>query len=483
MIKQRQKRNSKNRQRGVALVAAMITLLLISAITAGMIVLANTETNTSSNFRDEQRAFFSAKGGFEEIRDRMRQSAPNTLRTAGVLPTTLPGTANSVLYVLNPLNGQTVAPWSNNPANFADDEICKETTTIACSSGLPSGSGWYTTNTASTTYAASPVLDWKWVRLNLKQNNTIAPYYTNGVSTNTMQVCWNGTNEYADPLPGCTAPNLPIYVLTTLAVTPSGSRRMIQTEIAEDQLNFKAPSAVTLDGTGDVFAGGSSNQWAINGNDQPGCGSTTVGPSVDALGVPDNADVPVVSAGANRPTNYTGAGGTTPDVANVSSTMPANLQTVSSLQNLMATVENNVTQPVLNGNVTDHNFTSNGTVTDPQIIFVNGNVSISGNVTGYGILAVNGNVNISGTLTWNGIILVIGQGNFTTSGTSVYNGAILVAKTLDALGNLLLTPGPGTATFNTNGGGHGGIQYSSGCIDMANHLSTFHVVAIRELMN
>jgi Tfp pilus assembly protein PilX len=483
MIKREQKRNSKNRQRGVALVAAMITLLLISAITAGMIVLANTETSTSSNFRDEQRAFFAAKGGFEEIRDRLRNTATDTLRTGTILPTTLPGSANSVLYVLNPLNGQTVAPWTSNPVNFADDEICKETTTVTCSSGYPSGSGWYTTNTASTTYAASPVLDWKWVRINLKQNNTIVPYYTNGASANVMQVCWNGTNEYADPVAGCTAPNLPIYVLTTLAVTPSGSRRMIQTEIAEDRLNFKAPSAVTLDGSGDVFAGGNSNQWSVNGIDQPGCGSATVGPPVDAIGVPDNADIPVVDAGAVRPNNYTGAGGTTPDVANVSSTLPANLQTVASLQTLMATVENNVTQPVLNGNVTDGNFTSNGTVTDPQIIFVNGNVSISGNVTGYGILAVNGNVNITGTVTWNGIILVIGQGNFNTSGTSVYNGAIVVAKTLDSLGNLLLTPGPGSATFNTNGGGHGGVQYSSGCISMASSLSTFHVVAIRELLN
>jgi Tfp pilus assembly protein PilX len=487
MIKLQQKRNFKNRQRGVALVAAMITLLIISAITAGMIILANTETNTSANFRDEQRAFFSAKGGFEEVRDRMRQSATDTLRTAGVLPTTLPGTSNSVLYVLNPLNGQTVAPWGGNPVNFADDEICKETTTITCSSGLPSGSGWYTTNTASTTYAASPVLDWKWVRLNLKQNNTIAPYYTNGASANTMQVCWNGTNEYADPLPGCTAPNLPIYVLTTLAVTPSGSRRMIQTEIAEDRLNFKAPSAVTLDGTGDIFTGGNSNQWGVNGIDQPGCGSTTVGPPVDAIGVPDNVDATTIAGSSTdipRPGNYTGAGGTTPDVANVSSTMPANLQTVSSLQTLMSTVENNVTQPVLNGNVTDHNFISNGTVTDPQIIFVNGNVSISGSVTGYGILAVNGTVNITGTLTWNGIVLVIGLGNFTTSGTSVYNGAILVAQTIDPIThNLLTTPGPGSAIFNTNGGGHGGVQYSSGCIALATNLSTFHVVAIRELMN
>jgi Tfp pilus assembly protein PilX len=481
MIKLQQKRNSKNRQRGVALVAALITLLLISAITAGMIVLANTETNTSSNFRDEQRAFFAAKGGFEEVRDRLRLGATNTLRTAGVLPTTLPGTANSVLYVLNPLNGQTVAPWTNNTANFADDEICKETTTITCSSGLPSGSGWYTTNTASTTYAASPVLDWKWVRINLKQNNTIAPYYTNGASANVMQVCWNGTNEYADPLAGCTAPNLPIYVLTTLAVTPSGSRRMIQTEIAEDNLNFTAPSALTMDGTGDAFAGGNSANWAVSGIDQAGCGSATTGAPVHAIGVPDNADIPVVTAGANRPNKYTGSGGTTPDIANISGTMPANLQTVSSLQTLMSTVQSNVTQPVLNGNVSG--LSTPGTVTDPQIIFVNGNLTISGNTTGYGILAVNGSFNVSGSVTWNGLILVIGQGNFSTSGTPQYNGAIVVAKTLDALGNLLLTPGPGSASFQTNGGGNGGVQYSSGCIAMATHLSTFHVVAIRELMN
>jgi Tfp pilus assembly protein PilX len=486
MIKIQQKRNSKNRQRGVALVAAMITLLLISAITAGMIVLANTETNTSSNFRDEQRAFFSAKGGFEEVRDRLRQGATNTLRTAGVLPTTLPGTSNSVLYVLNPLNGQTVAPWANNTANFADDEICKETTTITCSSGLPSGSGWYTTNTASTTYAAAPVLDWKWVRINLKQNNTIAPYYTNGASANTMQVCWNGTNEVADPLPGCTSPNLPIYVLTTLAVTPSGSRRMIQTELAEDNLNFTAPSALTLDGTGDTFAGGTSGNWSVIGTDAPGCGSLTTGTSVDAIGVPDAADATAIATNVKRPNNYTGLSGTTPDVQNIGPTgtnaLPANLQSVTSLQTLMSTVQNNVTQPVLNGNVSG--LSTPGTVGNPQIIFVNGNLSLSGNTVGYGILAVNGSLNVSGNINWNGLILIIGQGNFQTSGTPQYNGAIVVAQTLNPItGALLTTPGPGSATFNTNGGGNGGVQYSSGCIAMATHLSTFHVVALRELMN
>jgi len=126
------------RESGVALIAALITLLLIAAITAGMIILSTTETNISSNFRDEQLALFSAKAGIEEARDRMRTAAANTLRAAGTLPTTLPGNGTTgVLYILNPANSETVTPAGSNPANYADDEICKETSTVACTTGTP----------------------------------------------------------------------------------------------------------------------------------------------------------------------------------------------------------------------------------------------------------------------------------------------------------------------------------------------------------
>ena len=116
---------SKNRQRGVALVAALLTLVLITAITAGMIILSTTETSISANFRDEQTAFFAAKAGMEEIRDRMDTAAPNTLRPAAgsQVPTTLPGTPNSVLYVLNPNPGEVIAPWNGAGAQntYQDD--------------------------------------------------------------------------------------------------------------------------------------------------------------------------------------------------------------------------------------------------------------------------------------------------------------------------------------------------------------------------
>ena len=81
MIMLNRERSSRDHQRGIALLMALIALLIIGAITAGAILLSNTETSISSNFRDEQLAFFSAKAGIEEARDRMQtgrhQYAPN----------------------------------------------------------------------------------------------------------------------------------------------------------------------------------------------------------------------------------------------------------------------------------------------------------------------------------------------------------------------------------------------------------------------
>src|ERR1700692_5158720 len=98
-----QKRKAKSSERGVALIIALLTLLLISAILMGMIVASNSETNISTNFRDEQTAFFAARAGIEEVRDRMR---PNAISNGLALttyfttaPTPLPGAPGGVLYV------------------------------------------------------------------------------------------------------------------------------------------------------------------------------------------------------------------------------------------------------------------------------------------------------------------------------------------------------------------------------------------------
>jgi Tfp pilus assembly protein PilX len=152
---------------GIALIVALLMLLLITAALMGMIMMSNTETNVSANFRDEQTAFFASKAGIEEVRDRMRSSATNSL--SGFLPTTaLPGAPNGILYITNPAAGETVTPWTTTGSanTYPDDEICKEL--LPCGVNLTAGT--WTSQSASTTYAATPILPWKWVRVMAKAN-------------------------------------------------------------------------------------------------------------------------------------------------------------------------------------------------------------------------------------------------------------------------------------------------------------------------
>src|SRR4030088_1680059 len=117
----------KTSERGIALIVALLMLMLISAALMGMIMMSNTETNVSANFRDEQTAFFASKAGVEEVRDRMRAGATDTL--GATIPTTaLPGATNGILYITNPAPGETVTPWLPLGASstYPDDEICKE---------------------------------------------------------------------------------------------------------------------------------------------------------------------------------------------------------------------------------------------------------------------------------------------------------------------------------------------------------------------
>src|SRR6202521_210624 len=127
-------------EQGITLILALLMLMLISAVLMGMVMMSNTETNVSANFRDEQTAFFASKAGVEEVRDRLRTSATDTLTGSGLFSSTnvppfpLPGQTNGILYITNPAGGETDTPWLPLGTNYPDDEICKE---VTCVSGVP----------------------------------------------------------------------------------------------------------------------------------------------------------------------------------------------------------------------------------------------------------------------------------------------------------------------------------------------------------
>src|SRR5579864_7021379 len=147
-----------NTQRGIALIAVLLVLLLVTGIAVSLMFLTITETGVNSNFRSIQSAYFGAKAGVEEARDRMMASNSNSIST--VLPTVAPSTTGGVLYLLNEGNAPgTVQPWTVGNA-FVDDELCHEGYTITglqtqssvspdipCTT-LPTSTTWYKTVTS-----------------------------------------------------------------------------------------------------------------------------------------------------------------------------------------------------------------------------------------------------------------------------------------------------------------------------------------------
>lgn len=428
-------------ERGVALILALLTLLLISAALMGMIVASSSETNISANFRDEQVAFFAARAGLEEVRDRFRSGTPNSLNAS--LPAALPGTNNGVLYITNPIGAEVVAPWNTAGTNYPDDEICKE---VTCVGGVPAGAPWYTTTSASASYAGNPKLPWKWVRIVAKPNKSgtgLTRITSVDGLTNGNRVCWNGSNEVVTALGNCGA-NTPVYIITALAVTPTGSRRMVQ---YEETLNINIPivaalytklstdtgQALNVTGMTDPVCAAPNTYGAASGTSTvttPGSGNVTGSPTGTvnnygwSLGNLSGLINPLIS----NSTSITTVPGITHDNSN-----PQNYTLTNGSLGTMPTVTRNGSQGITA-------ITAPGTPITYATPIV-GNLTLgggSGGINGQGVLIVQGNLTIDvGTgFNYYGLILVTGNITMISSTNSAVmpniNGAIIGGGTFAA---------------------------------------------------
>jgi Tfp pilus assembly protein PilX len=263
-----------NAERGIALFFTMFALLLLMAIAGALTFTATIETSVNANYRQEQLAYFAAKAGIEEARARMMQTDPAPITAA--LPTVVPTATNSaVIYIVNPGAGSStsVQPWSTTSSTYPDDELCHDgytglfstTTTVfapgvPCSSSgaavLPTGSSWYSHFTSTLPYSGTAsALPYKWVRIAPKLNSSVSyldvtsspatiKYYTNNTSSTyaaATLTCWNDAREVplvigdtncGQMLNSAGSPMTPVYLLTSLGVSPMGARKMVQAEVA-----------------------------------------------------------------------------------------------------------------------------------------------------------------------------------------------------------------------------------------------------------
>lgn len=530
---------------GMALVLVLLLLLLVSAIGLGMVFMANTETAVNSNYRDSQLSFFAMRSGMDEARDRLRADSPWPI----VPPTVMPGTANSIIYITNPAAGEVVTPTVAGSTYF-DDEFCHEYFAptgsgisptnpgagVPCNVAPPAGS--VTVPSISPHTSTASAVKFKWARITLKQNGTFAS--PTGALNNTMyvdstqvpgtQICYQSLTGNEIPLsliPGgyatcAQALNAgvdagPVYIVTALAVTPTGSRRVGQYEVAT--LNVQGPPvALGMDGPAAIYNPVShSNNYFIDGTDDkngyanpPGCASS--GATVPAITVGDNTGVnnidtsiagtnPTYSGCTNTANPCTISNGTPPSVVNGGATTfsgewstPAQLDNmVQSIGNLAdATYScgiNGIANPSNGATAACSPSGALGTDASPQITYVNGDFNF-GNGSGAGVLIVTGTLSFTGNATFDGLILVVGQGIMSENGggSGGFNGSVFLANTRPP--GVALAPGNpftgelpilGSPEIGWNGGGTSFIQYNS-CWAKVKQNHVYYPVATREEM-
>ncbi|MDP9161652.1 MAG: hypothetical protein M3O09_15645 [Acidobacteriota bacterium] len=510
----------RNDERGIALLTVLLALLLITAIGFGILFMANTETAVNANYRDTQVGFFAMRSGLEEVRDRLRSNSINPL----TLPTTMPGSAGSIVYITNPAGvTDVVAPATAGNAYF-DDEFCHEAFTtspltnpgvnIPCptSSAPPAGSVVNVASVAPYTNTAA-ALPFKWVRITKKQNGTVANAPVDAAQPLSAEVCYNSMNSYEIPItavPGgyasCTQAQAaaagvsPVYIVTSLAITPKGTRRIGQYEVAGISIT-PPPGALGLDGPGATFSPRpSSNQFFIAGADSGAAGyaawggpgsCTPAGPgTVPAIGTGDAAGAAAVTASLtsnpNRSGNYTGTGGT-PSVVNEgvggNGLYGGGWANPATLNNLVTSLSNGADVSYSCGIGSPCSPAGPvGTNANPQITFVNGDFNY-GNSSGAGLLIVTGTLSFTGNATFNGLILVIGQGVFSESGggNGGFNGSVFIAKTNSSTAPYAALASLGAPAIHWNGGGNSQIQYNSCWANIGNQLH-YAVISTHEEM-
>ena len=475
-------------QRGVAMLLALLTLLLVAIIGMGFMFMANTESSANSNYKDAQKAYFASRAGLESVRSMLTPGSPFTIQ-ANALTAPAKLAPTGVIYVENTSGGGAPDPTSTSgntvTANASlDDELCQERfgglAMPAGTLGTPCGSGPGGSNELMSvaTYfqpmlnppqivntGTASALPFPWVRVTNKYNAMGllgGQLVTPGQAAN-AQVCWDGSAEAAIPVGQTCAASAspktggqmnPVWMLTSLAVTPGvggnpGSRRVTQMEVAINPPFYILPNG-TVSAKAPITIKGNLQ---VNGYDNCNCtatGANRPGMICNAKpyaiysnnNVTQNGNAATLTSGESQPTlqnvnpwpynvddlinAYRNGGAITPGGVSCTGT-PDFTAKPPVYASCGVSGANFGTYPPPPGPPTS----SAGSV--PQVTYIPGSVQLSGN-SGAGVLIIDGDLDVHDGLAFYGLILVRGQINFTGGGSQKVNlfGSILAGEDVNA---------------------------------------------------
>lgn len=502
---------------GIALLIAIFVLLLISVVAIALLVSSNTESALAGNYRSSTGVYYAALAGVEEARARMRANDPNSFKNTWLAFYPAPGASlpiGTVGYVLNP------SPTDNAGAMFAaypDTEYDGEFGPGALgAANVQTTQSVWNRNPLSGLPFAGPL--YKWVRINaISEKSLNLDVDADGQADSITPLYYDSANRVFSNNPGVGSQALEF---TALAFLPNGSQKLLQyvsatATIAPPGFQTITPmfmAALTLSGSNGggspAFQAPANNAvYAVQGVNHDCSGNPAAGP-VAAIGVfgdytggSYNSDLTAIangiptSAGGPPPTNpqlnYTGntPPHALPDVEYLSA-FPANLQSPAQIDAFAQDIIQNAVAsfvPAGSAGTQQAYLDSLGmSPTNPVTVIASGNLDLTNwTGTGYGLLLVTGTLIYDPATTWNGAVLVIGQGQVTNVDHGQYqqiNGAVFVAKTRDAGGNLLggSRIGGGSVSFDPPMQGNG-VRYSSCWVQKSQPIGGYKILSFHEV--
>jgi hypothetical protein len=490
---------TRRQEAGIALLISIFVLLLISVVAIALVVSSGTESSLAGNYRSATGVYYAALSGLEEARGRLLTKNPNSFKSTAPANFTLsPLPIGYVNYVLNPspTDNQATMLTTTYPDNEYAIEFGAPPAPATTSTTL---SMWTSPPLSTSLNLPGPL--YKWVRINAVSEKSINLDVDNDTVKDNNPLYYDGTKLTINPTGA-----QQVLEITSLAVLPNGSQKLLQYLTAPPPLNLTFPSALTLDGNGVLFNTTTSANFFVKGNDQYsalGCNPSPPVAPVTALGYTNSGDSTIVNSipqgpptTADRRPNYTNLLAATPDVYQV--TLPANLTSVAGLNSLVQTITQAADVPPItpSGQLTDSNnfMPAAMSATNPMTIVINGDLTINGwHHHGYGLLLVTGKLTYDPDAYWHGIILAIGNGYvYSNQGSSTgghVEGAVFVAKTTDPSGTPLPIGSPlGASRFDftsnsltPSGSNYYGVYYSNCWIQASIPNIEYNVLSFHEI--
>jgi hypothetical protein len=471
----------KNPEAGVVLLIAIFTLMLVSVVAISLIVAAGTESSLTGNYRSATSGYYAAKAGLEEARGRLlprnpdyfNSTAPSFVPTAAAGPLAL----HEVRYVTNPSGVENVL------SSYPDVEYDSEFGSGAL------GAATVRTIASVSTNAGVPGALYKWVRINpITEKSINLDVNGDHVQDSTTLLYFDGLHLNVNSAGG------QALQVTSLAVLPDGSQKLLQYLVAPTTFNLNFPAAVTASGTYDG-ASGFGNQsagFAISGVDfcHPASQQYAVGGG-NATSVA-NLNTALSPAG-----NFPGTGASTgpPATASIADSSSSlqnfpdplhpgqslDLTSGSGLNQLVSEI-----QSIADYTTPDCSDPSKlGSASQPTVVIVTGSCNLSGNPSppGAGILLVQGDVQYVDH-PYDGLILAIGTGAFHQSAarTTNFYGSLFLAQTISPTTGLPMgNPGSPTLQWLSTTAGSPNLQYDSCIVANATPAITYKTLSFREI--